>query len=203
MSDPNSTSVTLRQAPQCLLDGMRWGMIIGFAKTEIRALQILNAPRPDRSSGGFWNAYSDDDVVQQRFWQLGREHCLEFRRQMRTKQVFCFGYPPASAERIMIPHDREDLWPRFVTGKVVGRDIEFSDVLVVRACDLGNPRQQTFHAAEKLIKTKFALGEPLDKKFKFEVRQRFPDLRAREIDVLFANLSGRKPGAPRRRNPAH
>lgn len=203
MQKSNPSQISLREVPRLLLDSSRYSEIKAAVKTEIRVLQILNAPRPDRSFDGFWDAFSNCEFQRQRLSECGRELCAEFRQLMQAKKILCFGYPPASATRILIPHDREDLWPRFLAGKIVGRDIEFSDVIVVEAHLLSSPRRETLHAAEKFILTEFALGKTLDKNFKYEVRLKFPDLRIREIDVLFANLSGRKPGAPKRNNPAH
>jgi hypothetical protein len=197
MQNKASSPISLRDVPAQLLDKARWTEILDFAQQENRALELLNAPPPDGPFKEYWNSYPEGEVRRQRIQHTGRELCAEFRQQLCSGVVIAFGYAPGSATKTRIPIDRDDLWPRFFTGKIAGRDIEFTDITVVEAAKAPNPRLETWNAAAEFIQDRMLLGERLTKALKDDVKQAFPSLKVKDLDVLWAAVSGQKPGRPR------
>lgn len=93
MNNQNTSAISLRDVPTRLLDSARWTNINSFAKTEIKGLQLLNAPPPEGPFVEFWNTYPEGEIARQRIHQQGRELCAEFRRLMQSEKIIAFGYP--------------------------------------------------------------------------------------------------------------
>jgi hypothetical protein len=196
MQNNTASQISLRGVPSGLLDSSLWADILSFAETEIRALQLLNAPHPDGPFKDYWNTYPEGEFRRQRIHQAGRELSVNFRQLMGSGELVALGYAPGSAVRARIPVDRDDLWPRFWTEKIAGPDIEFTAVTVIEAAKMSSPRLTAFRAAMDFIQDQNIMGQPLTKRFKGEVEAMFPTLTRKEVDVLWALVSGRKPGRP-------
>jgi hypothetical protein len=200
MQNKTTYPISLRDVPAQLLDKARWTEILDFAQQENRALELLNAPPPDGPFKDYWNSYPEGEVRRQRIQHTGRELSAEFRQCMRSGKFVAFGYAPNCATKARIPVDRNDLWPRFLTEKIVGRDIEFTNVTVVEAARMRNPRLINLYAAGDFIHEQMIMGEKLTKRFRHFVGQTFPSLKVKELDVLWSAVSGRKPGRPPENN---
>jgi hypothetical protein len=200
MQNRNNSILSLREVPSRLLDRARWAAISSFATNETRALQLLNAPFLDGPYGQFWDTNPESEIARQRIHRQCRELCAEFRGLMRSGQLVAFGYAAGSPVRTRIPVDRDDLWPRFWTERIAGADIEFTRITVIEAAKMSNPRLDTLYAAGDFIQTQKIAGQALTKRFRGVVEGVFPSLKTKELDVLWAAVSGRKPGRPSENN---
>jgi hypothetical protein len=186
-----SSKVPLRDAPQFLNPSI-WSELQTNAGSSLTALQMLNAPLPS-AQDSFWEGL--DVATREQLSHSARSFAIQFRQMLCSRDILAFGFPPASAERIRIPSDREDLWPRFLVNKIVGRDIEFTDVLV---CPPFGDRLAYFHALLEYVASAHALGTSLNKSFRFKVKNVFPLATEKEISVAISVVAGRRPGRPRR-----
>jgi len=192
MTFPTSSKLPLRDAPQ-FLSPSAWSELQTKAGSTLTAFQMLNAP-PPFAEDTFWERW--DVPTRQHLSHLARSFAVQFRQVLRSQGIFAFGFPPASAERIRIPSDREDLWPRFLSNKIVGRDIEFTEVLV---CPPSGDRLASFHALIQYVASAHALGTALDKSFRVRrITNAFPSATEKEIGVVIAAVADRRPGRPRR-----
>ena len=125
----------LRDVPDFFFDPHAWAEIVEFAATKQNAIELLDAENPQLSST-WWDcavpesSEGERSVIFARAWSLRSE----FHRDLIAGKYEVVGFSPGQSERVCVPRERlTELYPRFATERLVGRDLEFTWVLVTEA----------------------------------------------------------------------
>src|SRR6516162_9767292 len=137
-------AVKLRDVPERFFDPHAWAEILAFAGTKQNAIELFDAEDP-RISSTWWDCALPDTSESDRrtIFAKGRSLRSEFHRGLITGKYVAVGVSPEQPDRVCIPQDRfPDLYPRFATERLVGRDLEFTGVLVVETGKRETPAAQ-------------------------------------------------------------
>jgi hypothetical protein len=129
------SAVKLRDVPGHFFDPHAWTEIVAFTRTKQNAIELLDAENPQISST-WWDCALPETLEQDRsrFFARGRSLRSEFHRNLIAGTYDAVGFFSGTPERVCIPRERlTELYPRFATERLVGRDIEFTWVLVTEA----------------------------------------------------------------------
>src|SRR6266446_5867267 len=130
-----TAAVRLRDVPGRFFDAQVWDEIVRLAGTKQNALELLDAAHPE-DSNVWWDCALPELSKQDRSRMFARGRTLrsEFHRSLIHGKCVAFGFFNGQSDRASIPQGRlPELYPRFATERLVGRELEYSGVLVVEA----------------------------------------------------------------------
>ena len=138
------SAVKLCDVPDVFFDSQAWAEILARAGTKQNAIELLDADEP-HGSFTWWDCAFPEMPEPDRAWLFARGRSLrsEFHRGLIAGKYDAAGFVNGIPERISIPQDRlPELYPRFATERLVGRDLEFTGVLVFEAGKRETPAAQ-------------------------------------------------------------
>jgi hypothetical protein len=159
------SAAKLRDVPDRFFDAGAWAEIVAFARTKQNAIELLDADDPQLSSR-WWDCALPETPTEDRsrFFARGRSLRSAFHRSLIEGKYDAVGFFSGKPDRICIPQDRFlELYPRFATERLVGRDLEFTGVLVIEADDRETPPAQFQRQMTEWMKAHRAEGMRLRK----------------------------------------
>jgi hypothetical protein len=115
-----SPTFSLIDVPEKFLDQKKWARVRAFASSNLEALSYLNAPYPDGAADFFWSARGSDADAR-RCYRLGKSLVSECRSLFIAGELVASGHTRDGVKELIPPALWIDLYPMFVTEKIVGR----------------------------------------------------------------------------------
>jgi hypothetical protein len=165
-------SVPLRDVPEQFLHRNSWNEILAFADRRQTALELLDAPNPD-ALPEFWDSTVPGTALPKRrkFFQKGQMLSFAFREHLFNGTHIAFGLSYGHSNRVRVPRERAiHLWPQSVTERMVGQDIEFSEVTVIEAAKLNTPAADLLRRLMDWMQLQRAIGRRSKKLLQHEAR---------------------------------
>jgi len=195
------SAVKLRDVPDFLFDAQAWAEILGRAGTKQNAIETLDADDPQHSSA-WWDCAFPEMPEPDRAWLFARGRSLrsEFHRGLITGKYDAAGFVSGISERIPIPQDRfPELYPRFATERLVGRDLEFTGVLVFEAGKRETPAAQFQQRITNWMRARRAEGMSLRKELQHLAKDDFGNqFNQRAFDIAYKSIFDFPRGRPRK-----
>jgi hypothetical protein len=192
------TAVRLRDVPERFFDARAWAEIVTFAGTKQNAVELLDAANPEDSSV-WWDCALPEMSERDRslVFSRGRSLRSEFHRDLISGKYDAVGFFSGQPERVCIPQERfTELYPRFATERLVGRDLEFTKILVIEAAKRETPAVQFQRRMTDWMHARRAEGIRLRKLLQPAAKDYFKDqFNQRAFDIAYKSVfnSGRPP----------
>lgn len=185
------STVKLRDVPERFFDAGAWAEIVAFAGTRQNAIELLDAGDPT-SSPAWWDCALPEasERDRSRYFARGRTLRSEFHRKLIAGDYEVFGFAPKIPDRVCIPQDRlRDLYPRFATERLVGRDLEFTGVLFIEASKRETPAAQFQQIITDWMRARRAEGVRSRKSLEPLAKDHFGDqFNQRAFDVAYKSV---------------
>jgi hypothetical protein len=197
--DTDMTAVKLRDVPERFFDARAWAEIVMFAGTKQNAIELLDAENPQLSST-WWDCALPEtpERDRNRFFARGRSLRSEFHRNLIAGKYDAVGFFSGKPERICIPLERfTELYPRFATERLVGRDLEFTGVLIIEVEKRETPAAQFQRHMTDWMKARRAEGVRLRKILLPAAKRHFDDqFTQRAFDIAYKSVFNSRRGHP-------
>jgi hypothetical protein len=128
----------------------------------------------------------------------GRALRSEFHRNLINGKYIAFGFFSNQSDRVSVPRDRlSELCPRFATERLVGRDLEYSGILVVAAEEMDGPAAEFQQRLTDWMKARRAEGTSSRKILEHAAKMHFGEqLTQRAFDIAYKTVFNRRRGHP-------
>jgi len=194
-----AAKVKLRDVPGCFFDSEVWNDIVRLAGTRQNAIELLDAAHPEDSQD-WWDCALPQMCKQERNTMFARGRALrsEFHRNLINGKYIAFGFFSNQSDRVSVPRDRlSELCPRFATERLVGRDLEYSGILVVAAEEMDGPAAEFQQRLTDWMKARRAEGTSSRKILEHAAKMHFGEqLTQRAFDIAYKTVFNRRRGHP-------
>ena len=192
-------AVRLRDVPECFFDANVWNEIVTLARTKQNAVELLDAANPQGSTV-WWDCALPEMSKQDRSRMFARGRTLrsEFHRSLINGKYVAFGFFKGQSDRACIPQDRlPELYPRFATERLVGRELEYSGILVVEADKLDSPAAEFQQRLTDWMKARRAEHVRSRKILEHAAKEHFgQQFTQRAFDVAYKTVFNSRRGHP-------
>jgi len=193
------SAVKLRDVPDVFFEAQAWAEILARSGTKQNAIELLDADDPQRSST-WWDCAFPEMREPDRAWLFARGRSLrsEFHRGLIAGKYDAAGFVSGIPERIPIPQDRfPELYPRFATERLVGRDLEITGILVSEAGKRETPAAQFQQRITNWMYTRHAEGMRSRKDLQLLAKDHFGNqFNQRAFDVAYKSVFDFRRGRP-------
>jgi len=199
MSLDMAATVRLRDVPGFFFDPEVWNDLVRLAGTKQNAIELLDAAHPEDSQD-WWDCALPQMCEQERNTMFARGRALrsEFHRDLINGKYIAFGFFPKQSDRVSIPRDRlSELYPRFATERLVGRDLEYTGILVVEADEMDGPAAEFQQRLTDWMKARRADRMSSKKILEHAAKMHFGErLTQRAFDTAYKTVFNRRRGHP-------
>ena len=128
----------------------------------------------------------------------GRALRSEFHRNLINGKYIAFGFFANQSDRVPIPTDRlSELYPRFSTERLVGRDVEYTGILVAEANEMESPAAEFQRRLTDWMKARNAENMRSRKILEHAAKERFgQQFTQRAFDMAYKTIFNRSRGRP-------
>jgi len=193
------SAIKLRDVPDRFFDTSAWRELMALARMKQNAIELLDAADPEESSD-WWDVALPEISRQDRGMMFSRARSIRsnFHRDLIAGKYDAFGFFNEEAERVCIPQERfPDLYPRFATGRLQGRDLEFTAVLIIEAEKRETPAAQFQRQLTDWIRARRAEGVTARKAVKSLAKAYFrSQFNERSFDIAYKSVFDFSRGRP-------
>ena len=194
-----AAAIRLSEDPGRFFGANEWHKIVRSAGTKQNALELLDAAHPEESTD-WWDCALPKMSKQDRsrLFERGRALRSEFQRNLISGKYVAFGFFNGQSNRVLVPPDRlPELWPRFATERLVGRDLQYTEILVVEAEKMESPAEEFQQRLTDWVKARRAENMRLRKILEPAAREHFgQQFTKRAFDIAYKIVFNSRRGHP-------